>query len=168
MSRTKIALAAFAVLALSGLIAAPAFAPLPVYAIPPVPVSVTVRPHMLSLGAASSTGFTVTVAGRVKSPSSLSVYWQSVPDELCAKRAGNEMTRPGASQLLPVPATPSAPQIYPANPNRFTSSYHWHGVVVVAPSAASGRYRVCAYLGKAGASSLAPPAATATATFVVS
>jgi len=131
-------------------------------------VKIVVSPSSLSRSAAANPGFAVTVSGDSSVHAFQALNYQLVRSMPCAASAGAEMTRKGASQLEPVPATPGHPQRFPSNPANFIGPFDWHGVVVVfSGTAGPGSYRVCGYLGAAAATSLAKPISTASAVFTV-
>jgi len=128
-------------------------------------LKLVVSPSSLSLAkAATPPAFTVNVSGRASKAVDVAIYSQLVELLSCASTAGVEMTRKGASQLQPVPATPGHPQRFPANPVNFKGSFDWHGEVVVSTGTAPrGTYPVCGYMLAAGAPSSSKPLALAAA-----
>jgi hypothetical protein len=110
-------------------------------------LKIVVSPASLSLTAAENEGFAVTVSGTSGKHASMSVYYQLNAQKSCASTAGKEMTRKGDSQFVPIPGTPSDPQLYPANPDNFHGAFDWHGEVkVFSGEAGTGTYLLCGYL----------------------
>ncbi|MGD0453934.1 MAG: hypothetical protein ABSB69_10090 [Solirubrobacteraceae bacterium] len=110
-------------------------------------LKLVVSPLALSLASAESEGFTVNVSGSSSKHAALTVFYQLGTHAQCAATGGKEMVRKGVSQLQPIPATPSAPQRFPANPSNFHGSFDWHGTITVFKGTAGpGSYLVCGYL----------------------
>jgi hypothetical protein len=110
-------------------------------------LKIVVSPASLSPAAAENEGFTVTVSGTSSKHADMAVYYQLNALKSCASTAGKEMTRKGDSQLVPIPGTPSDPQVFPANPDNFHGAFDWHGEVkVFAGEAGPGTYLLCGYL----------------------
>jgi hypothetical protein len=111
-------------------------------------MKIVVTPASLSLTAAENEGFTVTVSGTSSKHADMTVYYQLRAQRSCAATAGKEMTRKGDSQFVPIPGTPSDPQVFPANPDNFHGAFDWHGEVkVFSGEAGPGTYLLCGYLG---------------------
>jgi hypothetical protein len=132
-------------------------------------LTLSVSPSSLGLAkAAVPPAFTVNVSGHASKAVDVAIYYQLVKVPSCASTAGAEMTRKGASQLQPVPATPGHPQHFPANPVNFKGSFDWHGeVVVFTGTAPRGTYKACGYMLAAGAPSSSKPLAIAAASFTL-
>jgi hypothetical protein len=110
-------------------------------------LKIAVSPASLSLAAAESEGFTVTVSGTSSKRADLAVFYQLNAQKSCAATGGQEMTRKGDSQFVPVPATPGHPQLFPANPSNFHGAFNWHGELkVFSGEAGPGTYLLCGYL----------------------
>jgi hypothetical protein len=110
-------------------------------------LKIAIAPASLSLAAAENEGFTVTVSGTSSKRADLAVYYQLNAQKSCAATAGKEMTRKGDSQFVPIPGTPSDPQLFPANPSNFHGAFDWHGELkVFSGEAGAGTYLLCGYL----------------------
>ncbi len=144
-------------------------APLASGAAASVALKLVVSPSSLSLAqAALPPAFTVNVSGHSSKAVDVAIYYQLVKLRSCASTAAGEMTRKGASQLQPVPATPGHPQHFPANPVNFKGSFDWHGeIVVFGGTAPAGSYKACGYMLAAGAPSSSKPLVIAAASFKV-
>ncbi len=130
-------------------------------------LKLAVSPSSLSLvQAAEPPAFTVNVSGHSSKAVDVAIYYQLVKLRSCASTAAAEMTRKGASQLQPVPATPGHPQHFPANPADFKGSFDWHGeIVVFTGTAAAGSYKACGYMLAAGTPSSSKPLVIVAASF---
>jgi hypothetical protein len=96
-------------------------------------LKLVVTPPTQSLASAESEGFTVNVSGSSGRHAAMTVFYQQV--------------RKGVSQFEPIPATPSDPQRFPANPSNFHGAFDWHGTInVFSGEAGAGTYLVCGYL----------------------
>jgi len=110
-------------------------------------LKLAVSPLTLSLANAESEGFTVNVSGSSSKHAALTVFYQLGTHSACAATGGKEMVRKGVSQFEPIPATPSDPQHFPANPSNLHGSFDWHGTITVfSGTAGPGTYLVCGYL----------------------
>jgi hypothetical protein len=77
----------------------------------------------------------------------MAVYYQLKAQKSCAATGGQEATRKGDSQLVPIPGTPSDPQLFPRNPVNFRGAFNWHGELkVFSGEAGPGTYLLCGYL----------------------
>ena len=111
-------------------------------------LKIAVSPASLSLSAAENEGFTVTVSGTSSKRADMAVYYQ-LDKKSCAATGGREATRKGDSQLVPIPGTPSDPQLFPANPVNFRGAFNWHGELkVFSGEAGPGTYLLCGYLAR--------------------
>jgi hypothetical protein len=112
-------------------------------------LKIAVTPASLTLTAAESEGFAVTVSGSSSKHADMAVFYQLNAQKSCAPTAGKEMTRKGDSQFEPVPATPSHPQHFPSNPSNFHGSFNWYGELkVFSGQAPAGTYLMCGYLAR--------------------
>jgi hypothetical protein len=110
-------------------------------------LKIAVNPASLSLAAAENEGFTVTVSGTSSKHVDMAVFYQLNAQKTCAATGGREMTRKGDSQLVPIPGTPSDPQLFPANPDNFHGAFNWHGELkVFSGEVGPGTYLLCGYL----------------------
>lgn len=109
-------------------------------------LKIVLTPASLSLSAAENEGFTVTVSGTSGKRADMAVYYQ-LDRKSCAATGGQEATRKGDSQLVPIPGTPSDPQVFPRNPVNFRGAFDWHGELkVFSGEAGPGTYLLCGYL----------------------
>jgi hypothetical protein len=110
-------------------------------------LKIVLAPASLSLSAAESEGFTVTVSGTSGKRADMAVYYQLNARKSCAATPGQEATRKGDSELVPIPGTPSDPQLFPSNPVNFRGAFNWHGELkVFSGEAGPGTYLLCGYL----------------------
>jgi hypothetical protein len=110
-------------------------------------LKLAVTPTTLSLASAESEGFMVTVSGSASKHAAMTVFYQLGTQAPCAATGGKEQVRKGVSQFEPIPATPSDPQRFPANPSNFHGAFDWHGTInVFSGEAGAGTYLVCGYL----------------------
>ncbi len=110
-------------------------------------MKIAVSPASLSLSAAENEGFAVTVSGTSSKHADMAVFYQLNAQNACAATGGKEMTRKGDSQFVPIPGTPSDPQLFPANPDNFHGAFNWHGELkVFSGEAGPGTYLLCGYL----------------------
>lgn len=88
-----------------------------------------------------------TVSGTSSKRADMAVYYQLNARRSCAATGGQEATRKGDSQLVPIPGTPSDPQLFPANPVNFHGAFDWQGELkVFSGEAGPGTYLLCGYL----------------------